>query len=281
MAKDATQGPVTVGQSTGNVRMVNLPEGQGIPAAPQGPVKTVILAGGRGTRLMDQTKGVLPKPMVRVGDMPMLEHIMRIYSAQGFRNFVIAAGYLGEVIQEWVVEHKKLKEFADDVVVADTGIETQTGGRLARLAEHLADDYYFMLTYGDGFSDVNLGAALEYHAQVQSRTEQGIVTMTAARPPARFGSMRIENGMAVEFGEKIQAAEGWINAGFYVVDTGILNMIPGDNCRFEYDILPILATQLRLAAFQHPGFFQMCDNWRDWNRLKTLWASGDAPWARW
>ena len=280
-------GPVTVGQSTGQVALVNLPEPQaeGFVIAPPSPIKVVIWAGGRGTRLQDVTKGVLPKPMIRVGGIPLLEHIMRIYGAQGFRDFIIAAGFLREVIEEWVVEHKNLNEFADNITVVDTGIETQTGGRLARLADELAGTELFLATYGDGLSDVNLVALLEFHNSFKftdsPNPQVPMVTLTAANPPARFGNLVIEGGYATSFGEKSQVPDAWINAGFYVIDTGILNLIPGDNSRFEYDILPILAVQRRLGAFQHPGFFQMIDNWREFQTVKDMWASGKPPWRRW
>jgi len=278
MARDPAMGPVSVGQSSGQVGLANMPE---IEVASPAPVKVVIWAGGRGTRLHDVTKGVLPKPMIRVGDIPLLEHIMRGYAAQGFREFIVAAGYLGEVIDEWVVGHPKLKEFADNVTVVNTGIDTQTGGRLARLADHLSGTDVFLATYGDGLSDVNLVALLEFHRNLAHPAGLPVVTLTAANPPARFGNLVIDDGYAVSFGEKSQVPDAWINSGFYVIDTGVLELIPGDNSRFEYDILPILAVQHRLGAFQHPGYFQMCDTFRDLQILKQSWASGNPPWKQW
>lgn len=280
MAKDPAMGPVSVGQSSGQVGLANMPEPQ-LDVAEPTPIKVVIWAGGRGTRLHDVTKGVLPKPMIRVGDIPLLEHIMRSYAAQGFRDFIVAAGYLREVIEDWVVSHKKIGEFADNITVVDTGIDTQTGGRLARLSEHLEGTDLFLATYGDGLSDVNLVALLEFHRNLTHPTGLPMVTLTAANPPARFGNLVINNGYAVSFGEKTQVPDAWINSGFYVIDTGVLGLIPGDNSRFEYDILPILAVQHRLGAFQHPGYFQMCDTFRDFQILKQSWASGNPPWRRW
>ena len=238
----------------------------------------MILAGGKGTRLQDVSKGIVPKPMIRVAEMPLLEHVMRIYSAQGFRNFVVAAGFLKEVIIEWMADNRaRLGQLADAIDVVDTGQETQTGGRLLRLAHLLANQDLFMLTYGDGLADVNLAALLEQH------TRLGVdVTLTAAHPPSRFGTMDIDrDGLVSVFGEKAQSAEDWINSGFYVMNPSILRLIAGDNSRLEYDVLPILASQRRLAAFQHPGFFQMCDTWRDLETLRQIWASGNPPWARW
>lgn len=293
MARDPSTGPVTVGYTdpSGVLRTVNVPP----EPAPQpkqitffdpSAIPVVILAGGRGTRIQDVSKGVLPKPMIQVGEMPLVEHIIRIYSAQGFRKFIIAAGFLKEVIMEWVADNRvRLRQLADEIDVVNTGEETQTGGRILRLAKQLDGQSIFMLTYGDGVADVNLAALLEQHARIAARTSAsgiGIITLTAARPPARFGSMVINaDGFVTSFGEKVQATEGWINAGFYVVDTAVLRLIAGDNSRLEYDVLPILASQFRLGAFQHPGFFQMCDTWRDLETLKQLWASGNPPWARW
>lgn len=286
MAKDGSTGPVTLYKS-GRAEVVNVdPQPEQIAIYDPTEMKVVILAGGKGTRLHDVSKGVIPKPMVRIGDVPFLEHIIGIYSAQGFRKFIVAAGYLGEVITDWLdANREKLKALADEITVVDTGVETQTGGRLLRLAEYIGDDPSFMMTYGDGFSDVNLAALLEFHSNILHQyiplPSMPMVTLTAANPPARFGNLVINEGFAVSFGEKPQMPDAWINAGFYVIDAGILELIPGDDCRFEYDVLPILAVQRRLGAFQHPGFFQMCDTWRDLKKLQQMWSSGEPPWARW
>lgn len=282
MARDPSSGPVTVGYTEGQIRTVNVPAPAQISLFDPSQIQVVILAGGRGTRLQDVSKGMLPKPMVTVGEMPLLEHIMRIYAAQGFRRFVIAAGFLKEVIVEWVADNRiRLRQMADEIEVVDTGENTQTGGRIRALADHL-DGTLFMMTYGDGLSDVNLAALLDVHLRLQIQSPHGLVTLTAARPPARFGSMDIgPSGFVRQFGEKVQMSEGWINSGFYVIDRPILRLIAGENSRFEYDVLPILATQQSLAAFQHPGFFQMVDTYRDLQTLKELWASGNPPWARW
>lgn len=288
MARDPFSGPVTVGYTEGELRVVNVPPQPSqvkevIAFFDPSAIPVVILAGGRGTRLQDVSKGILPKPMIEIGEMPLLEHIIRIYSAQGFRKFFVAAGFLKEVIVGWVDDNRtRLGQFVDEIDVVDTGEETQTGGRLGKLSDKLVAQDIFMLTYGDGVADVNLAALLEQHARLQTETSQGLVTLTAARPPARFGSLTINSqGFVTNFGEKVQAAEGLVNAGFYAVDTKILRLVAGDNSRLEYDILPILATQGRLAAFQHPGFFGCIDTWRDLQGLKELWASGNPPWARW
>ena len=246
-------------------------------------MKTVILAGGRGTRMMDKTHGLLPKPMLPVGGIPMLEHIMRIYIAQGFGDFTVATGYLGHVIHLWASNFNKRVRAHNrkDIFVfsAPTGEDTQTGGRLRELAFIGALDYEpFMMTYGDGMADVNLKALLQFHHEKVN--EGALVTLTAVHPPSRFGRLEISNGMATGFGEKIShQGEGWINAGFYVIEPEAVEMVNGDNCRWEYDILPVLALQGRLAVYQHPGFFQMCDTWRELQLLNELFDAG-APWLR-
>lgn len=245
-------------------------------------MKVVILAGGRGTRLMDETHGEIPKPLLTVGDIPMIEHIIRIYAAHGFKNFVVAGGYLVEKLSEWAYDRfKLLKERCgvQFINVCDTGVETQTGGRLKRLAEEAVLGYEpFMMTYGDGMADVNIDALLEFHKE---RVLSGYqVTLTAVNPPSRFGRMEILDGRVASFTEKAQHDE-WINGGFFVIEPEIMNLINGDMCRWEYDILPVLALQNRLAAYQHPGYFQMCDTWRDLQKLNQAFkGSFPAPWLR-
>ena len=246
-------------------------------------MKTVILAGGRGTRMMDATLGEIPKPMLPVGEIPMIEHIMRIYIAQGFGGFVIATGYLGHVIRSWANDfNKRVREHnRKDIYVesAPTGLDTQTGGRLRDLALMGVLDYEpFMMTYGDGMADINLKALLQYHHEKVN--EGALVTLTAVHPPSRFGRLELYNGMATGFGEKIShQGEGWINAGFYVIEPEAVELVNGDHCKWEYDVLPVLALQGRLAAFQHPGYFQMCDTWRDLQKLNEDFDAG-APWLR-
>lgn len=244
-------------------------------------MKVVILAGGKGTRLMDETKDLIPKPMVKVGGTPMLEHIIRIYAAQGFKQFIVAGGHKVGLIQLWIEgrqDHLRFKCGIDHVVVADTGEETQTGGRLQALVEQGILPYEpFMMTYGDGMADVNLSALLRFH---ENKSLAGAsVTLTAVNPPSRFGLLQIDQGYAKLFIEKSQGVDGWINGGFYVIEPEALEMINGRACRWEYDVLPLLAIQGRLAAFQHPGYFQMCDTWRDLQRLEEDYEK-NAPWLR-
>lgn len=244
-------------------------------------MKVVILAGGKGSRLRDTTDDLVPKPMVRVGNIPMLEHIIRIYASQGFKEFIVAGGHLIDVIMEW---NKTRTPILSDklgisfIEVVDTGAETQTGGRLKSLADQGVLEYEpFMMTYGDGMADVNLQALLQFHIP---KAEAGVsVTLTAVNPPSRFGMLKIENGYAKLFGEKTQAEDGWINGGFYIIEPEALDMINGEACRWEFDVLPVLAIQGRLAAYQHPGFFQMCDTWRDLQVLTKLYKQS-APWLR-
>jgi glucose-1-phosphate cytidylyltransferase len=291
MAKDPSTGPITRYGTDGQT-FTNVDESEPTPEQeptqilePVGEgVKVVILAGGRGTRLMDETHGTIPKPLVEVGGVPMIEHIMRIYSCQGFGDFIIAAGYLGEKLEEWAWDNKeRLAEFSNNVTVIDTGEETQTGSRLLRLQPYLEGEEFFLMTYGDGLADVNIAALLEHHRMLQQAgRSKAQVTLTAARPPARFGNLLIDHGFAVKFGEKSQSTVGWINAGFYIIKPEVLNIVPSkDTCKLEYDILPVLAMQERLGAYQHPGYFQMCDTWRDLKKMNDVWEAGNAPWARW
>lgn len=245
-------------------------------------MKTVILAGGRGSRLVDVTKDEIPKPMLPVGDIPMLEHIMRIYSRAGHKKFVLAVGYKGEVITDWLAERSDYlkKGYGIEARVVDTGLMTQTAGRLLRLKQaDVIGEETFMMTYGDGFADINFNALFEHHAI--ARSEKGaLVTLTAVRPPARFGDLEIDNGIVTSFGEKTQVSAGWINGGFFVIHPLALDLIEDDMSRWEYEVLPVLAIQGRLAAYQHPGFFQMCDTWRDHQMLQKMWRNGEALWAR-
>jgi len=256
-------------------------------------VKVAILAGGLGSRLSEETE-TKPKPMVEVGGKPILWHIMKYYAAFGYHDFAIALGYKGEAIKRYMVDYAALASDltvslkdgrymthvsdADDwrVDLVDTGQNTQTGGRIKRLAPHLQGGT-FMLTWGDGLSTVDLDALLAFH-----RSHGKLATLTAARPPARFGHLDIgESGLITEFSEKPQTGEGWINGAFFVLEPAIFDYIAGDETQFEKEPLENLAKDGQLMAYQHYGFWQCMDTIRDRKLLETLWSSGQAPWKIW
>jgi glucose-1-phosphate cytidylyltransferase len=255
-------------------------------------MKTVILAGGMGTRLQEETT-LKPKPMVEIGGKPILWHIMKTYAVHGFREFVIALGYKGEVIKEFFLRyyyhsHDFTIRLADGDVQAyqgdredwtvhlvDTGLQTQTGGRVKRLAPVLANET-FMLTYGDGVSNVNINELLAFHRQ-----HGKLATVTAVRPPARFGGLSFEGDLVARFAEKPQVGEGWINGGFFVLEPGVLDYIAGDDTYFEREPLERLARDSQLVAFRHGDFWQCMDTLRDVRLLESLWESGKAPWKVW
>ncbi len=254
-------------------------------------MKTIILAGGLGTRLAEET-GVKPKPMVEIGGLPMLEHIMRIYAAAGQREFIIALGYRSEVIKSYFLDYHRLHSSlsvnllsgqvqvhegeADDwsVHLVDTGLQTQTGGRIKRLTNWLDDETFFM-TYGDGVASVDIAELLAFH-----RSHGRMATMLAVRPPARFGSLTFEGELVSDFVEKPQVGEGWINGGFFVLEPQVLDYIEGDDTVFEGTPLERLAKDRELAALRHEGFWQCADTVRDLRLLNRLWESGDPPWRR-
>jgi glucose-1-phosphate cytidylyltransferase len=255
-------------------------------------MKVVILAGGLGTRLSEETE-VKPKPMVEIGERPILWHILKIYAHYGFNDFFIAMGYKGEVVKRYFWDMANLSgnltfqleagrverhdEAMEDwqVHLIDTGLETQTGGRLRRLKPHL-DEATFMLTYGDGVSNVDLAELLRFH-----HSQGCIATVTAVRPPARFGGLILDGGRAVGFTEKAQAGEGWINGGFFVFEPGIFDYLEGDETNLEADSLPRLAADGQLAAYRHDGFWQCMDTLREKRLLEHLWREGDRPWKVW
>ena len=255
-------------------------------------MKTVLLAGGLGTRLSEETERV-PKPMVEIGGPPILWHIMKIYSAAGFREFVVAVGYKGEVIKSYFLNYYYHRnDFSirfdtgqldvhdgvrDDwlVHVVDTGVETQTGGRLKRLAPWIGDET-FMLTYGDGVADIDVKELLAFHRQ-----HGRLATVTAVRPPARFGGLKFDGDLVSEFSEKPQVGEGWINGGFFVLEPQVLDYIDGDETIFERDPLERLAADGQLVAFRHEGFWQCMDTLRDLRLLESHWESDNAPWKVW
>jgi len=256
-------------------------------------MKVTILAGGLGTRLSEETE-IKPKPMVEIGGQPILWHIMKHYAHFGFKEFCVALGYRGEVIKRFFMDYHSLngsisidlvsgnvdrheRECEDWVVhLQNTGQETNTGGRVKRLESHL-NDGTFMITYGDGVCDVNLRDLLQFH-----RAHGRIATITAVRPPARFGGLIFDgDGMVVDFTEKPQIGEGWINGGFMVLEPQIFNYLKDDDSSLEADALEHLASERQLAAYQHGGFWQCMDTLRDKRLLENLWQDGSAPWKVW
>jgi len=255
-------------------------------------MKAVILAGGYGTRLSEETS-VRPKPMVEVGGRPILWHILKTYSAHGVHDFVICCGYKGYVIKEYFanyflhmsdvtfdmrtnrmeVHHKHAEPW--QVTVVDTGEDTRTGGRLKRVQDYLGAET-FCFTYGDGLSDVNITELIAFH-----RREGLWATATAVQPPGRYGAVRIEDNKVSQFQEKPDGDGGWINGGYFVLEPAVLGLIAGDGESWESDTLPALAERGALAAFRHHGFWQAMDTLRDKNSLEDLWVRGKAPWKVW
>lgn len=252
-------------------------------------MKVVILAGGKGTRLQEETRGRIPKPMVEVGGVPLLAHIAGMYAAQQHRlgspsEFLIATGYLDHVISTWVsTDGRSFSELFGRMTPVFTGQETQTGGRLERVyEEHLKGERTFFATYGDGLSDLNLHALVDHHIRMRNLHDV-LVTLTAVQPANRFGVLDLKDGLVQNFSEKPDSDQAWINGGFYVIESLLFEsgLVLGDRSMFERDVLAVLAHQERLAAFQHPGFWQMCDTPRDLAFLQSLWDQGNAPWLRW
>lgn len=252
-------------------------------------MKVVILAGGRGTRLRGGDS-VIPKPMLEIGGRPILWHIMHIYARHGHTDFLIACGFKGEIIKEYFGNFAlrncdylvNLGDGTTEIIgnslvnwcvgVIDTGLDTETGGRLRRLRPWL-DGETFLATYGDGVGDIDIGAMLDFH-----RAHGKLATVTAVHPPARFGNLSIREGRVHEFREKPQAAGGWINGGFFAFEPGVLNYIDGDEVCLEREPLERLARDEELMAYCHTGFWQPMDTAREKELLEALWAGGDAPW---
>lgn len=255
-------------------------------------MKVVILAGGKGTRIAEETV-TRPKPMVEIGGRPILWHIMSIYAAQGLNDFVVACGYRGELIKEYFasffVHHSdftiNLKDGSRDVLsagapdwrvsVIDTGLDTMTGGRVKRLRPWL-DGAPFMVTYGDGLGAIDMRRLMAFH-----RSHGKLATVTAVRPPARFGNLALDGDRVCEFAEKPQAGEGWINGGFFVFEPGVLDYIADDTTSLEQEPLERIAAEGQLMAYKHEGFWQPMDTVRERQLLESLWASGGAPWKVW
>lgn len=256
-------------------------------------MKTIILAGGMGTRLSEETV-VRPKPMVEVGGHPMIWHIMNIYAHAGFGEFLLALGYKGEMIKDYFLRFNAMNsDLSVDLAngsttvhdaspvrwkvhLVDTGAETQTGGRLKRLASWLESDREFMMTYGDGVADVDIPALIAFH-----RRHGRLATVTAVRPPARFGGITFDGDRVAGFAEKPQIGEGWINGGFFVLDRKVLDYIDGDRTLWEKEPMERLTADGQLMAFRHEGFWQPMDTVRERNILDELWRGGRAPWKVW
>ena len=229
-------------------------------------MKVVILAGGKGTRILEYTKSI-PKPMVKIGSKPILEHIINYYMKYGFKDFLIAGGYKYSIIKSYF----KKKKISANIRVIDTGLETLTGSRLLKLKNILDDT--FMLTYGDGLSNVNLKKLLKFH-----RSNKKKITITAVHPPARFGELEIKNKLVTKFEEKPQLQKGWINGGFFVIEPEFLNYIKDDSSILEKDPLEKVAKSNELIAFLHEGFWHCIDTKRDKDNLEELIKSGLKKW---
>jgi len=256
-------------------------------------MKAVILAGGRGSRLSEETTG-RPKPMVEIGGKPILWHLMHIFACQAVDEFVVALGYRGEAIKEYFLNFFALN---NDITVdlatggttihhgrqpkwkvhlVDTGLTTGTGGRLKRLQPWLGPEDTFMMTYGDGLANVDLGALARFH-----EGHGRMATVTTVRPPARFGGIVLDGERVSEFTEKPQTGEGWINGGFFVLDRGVFDYIDGDATSWEREPMARLASDNQLMAYRHDGFWQPMDTLRERTLLEELWERGAAPWKIW
>ncbi len=255
-------------------------------------MKVAILAGGKGSRLAEETV-IKPKPMVEIGGRPIIWHIMKHYAAHGFNQFVIALGYKGEVLKKYMVDYSALSnnitvDFSTGAVrphahselnwtvdLVDTGMETMTGGRIKRLQPYLSGET-FMLTWGDGVSNIDLRKLLEFH-----RAHGKLATVTAVRPPARYGHLVFEGDRVADFNEKPQIGEGWINGAFFVLEPQIFDYIDGDEIQWEHEPMQRLARDGQLMAYKHDSFWQCMDTLREKHILETLWESGNAPWKVW
>lgn len=255
-------------------------------------MKAVILAGGLGTRISEESN-TRPKPMIEIGGKPILWHIMKIYSAHGVNDFIICCGYKGYVIKEYFANYflhmsdvtfdmrdNRMEVHQNNVepwrvTLVDTGEDTMTGGRLKRVREHL-DDSPFCFTYGDGVGDVDITALVAYH-----REHGRLATLTATQPPGRFGAINIQGGSVLSFQEKPQGDGSWINGGYFVLDPKVIDYVDGDHTTWEREPMERLAADDQMRAWNHSGFWQPMDTLRDKKHLEELWESGTAPWKVW
>lgn len=255
-------------------------------------MKVIILAGGRGTRISEESM-TRPKPMVEVGGKPLVWHIMNIYAAYGYKDFLVACGYKGEMIKEYF--HNFLWQHNDYIIdlndgshqvvnsaqidwrigLIDTGLDTMTGGRILRLKKWIGEET-FMMTYGDGLGNINIQSLVDFH-----RSHGKLATVTAVHPPARFGDLKIDGNTVCNFAEKPQTGEGWINGGFFVLEPKVFEYIATDQTSFERGPLERLAAEGQLMAFQHMDFWQPLDTLREKQLLEAMWESGKAPWKTW
>ena len=260
-------------------------------------MKVVILCGGYGTRIRDVSADI-PKPMIPVGGLPILWHIMKYYSSFGFSDFILCLGYKGHVIKDFFLNYRARTsdfsitlgesggiEYHTDhaetkwrITLAETGLETMTGGRIARIEHYLRKDEDFMLTYGDGLSNIDLGKLLEYH-----RSHRKIATVSGVRPPGRFGELRAEgDGTIIEFNEKPQATAGLINGGYFVLRQEIFKYLPNrESLVFEQEPMRSLVRDRNLMVYEHDGFWQPMDTYRDYSYLNSIYAKGEALWKKW
>lgn len=256
-------------------------------------MKAVILAGGLGTRISEETH-LKPKPMIEIGGKPILWHIMKLYSAHGINDFIVCCGYKGYIIKEYFanyflhmsdvtfdmvnnemqVHHRSAEPWR--VTLVDTGEDTLTGGRLKRVANYLKDEKAFCFTYGDGVSDVDITALIKFHQQ-----HEKLATVTAVQPPGRYGALNTNGQLVNGFTEKPKGDGGWINGGFFVLSPDCINYIQNDKSSWESEPLAKLAQEGQLMAFEHSGFWQPMDTLRDKNALEELWETNQAPWKVW
>ena len=256
-------------------------------------MKAVILAGGLGTRISEETH-LKPKPMIEIGGRPLLWHLMKIYSAHGINDFIICCGYKGYLIKEYFANyflhmsdvtfdmknntmdvHQKNAE-PWKVTLVDTGEDTLTAGRLKRVKDYVSDQEAFCFTYGDGLANVDITGLIDFH-----RSQKKLATITAVQPPGRYGSLDIQNNLVSRFVEKPKGDGGWINGGFFVLSPKCIDYIEGDQSSWEGEPLERLAKEAELGAYMHKGFWQPMDTLREKNLLEALWVSGQAPWKSW